>query len=393
MPRLAAPLAAIALCLSPHCRAQMDPDVDQAEFRARERAECTDADVPTLTQLARGRRAYRVEWAIEQLAARGPDAAAALPVLQELLQRPDPRVLGTASTVPIRAAAARAILAIAPNKPAAVTAKQVLSGLAPPVPAAPAVPERARRRAEQVVGELAQARTRAAAATNLVALGRLAVQPLLDALRSSPDVEFRNAALGVLRDLGPAAADAVPALGELLVALPAENTLAVVRALTATLPWSRDVVPANVMFSGRGEIHIAGHLIGTFRTDAHNELWQALVELNAAAAVEPDLPDVLASLLAHLDVLRREAALRIVAVRGPALRPLLPRLAEMLDVSYPGHQRMLWFDGGKVTARTESHDVLVHRLAAQAILAVAAPDDPLVAKARAVLAEPAQSDR
>jgi hypothetical protein len=347
-----------------------------------------DGDVPALVHVAGSHAAYRVELAVELIGRRGRTAAAALPVLGQLLRRPDPRILTTELFVPVRCKAARAILAIAPDGELADAARDVIDGrLAPEVPAPPPIPDRARSRAAAVVAELAQPEKRDAAAANLVALGRIAVPPLLQALREDEDSAFREAALGVLRDLGPLAVDAVPLLADLLLSLPAEHTPAVVRALTTTLPWSHDVLSLCRQGSA-GTLKILGHAIpGPMSLDLQNEIDAALDELFAADAVDPSCTaDELQSLLQDPWVLKREAALRVVRARGSSLRVLQPSLASRLDQPQPKRHWSRWQADGSVSTGSDPRDEVVHLLAAEAILAVAASDDPLVAKARAVLA-------
>jgi len=351
--------------------------------------------VAVLEPLARSHDAFRAEVAIEMLARRGRAAAGAVDSLAALLLLPDPRILLTDRTVPIRARAARAILALAPEAPAATTARAVLAGtLAPGTNQAP-VPERASRRAEQVVAELAHADTRAAAADNLVALGPIAVPPLLAALGRPHEDEFATSAVDVFRRLGPAAVDAVPALAEMLVTRPATETVAIAHALIVAAPWSRDVLLLTRTGS-LGTISILGRAIpGPIDVDLQNDIDMALNELSTAMLVDASsTPDQLRAMLLHPGELLREAALRMVNMRGPELRALLPDLANMLDQPQPRSPRSIWHADGRSLVILESRDDVVHRLAAQAILAIGtAGDRLLVEKARAVLAAPPPAGR
>jgi hypothetical protein len=248
------------------------------------------------------------------------------------------------------------------------------------------VPERARTRAAQVVTELARPETRAAAVANLVALGRVAVPPLIAALGAPNDEAFTAAALDVLREIGPAAVDAVPVLADLLVTRPATEAVVIVRALAATAPWSRDVLLLYGTRS-RGAIPILGHpLQGPIGVDLQNEIEAALTELSVTKDIDPSsTADTLRTLLADPWVLKREAALRVVRARGSELRILLPDLASMLEQLQP-RLHVIRLTGGGLTDTREPRDDVVHRLAAEAILAVATPDDPLCGKARDMLA-------
>jgi hypothetical protein len=70
------------------------------------------------------------------------------------------------------------------------------------------------------------------------------------------------------------------------------------------------------------------------------------------------------------------------------VRPLLPTLGAMLGAKQPPRAVMEWRDDGGLVHRRVDCTAEIHRLVARAIIAVAAPGDPLLATARAVLAEP-----
>jgi hypothetical protein len=93
-------------------------------------------------------------------------------------------------------------------------------------------------------------------------------------------------------------------------------------------------------------------------------------------------------LLENRAVLTRERALVVVCERGASCRPLLSALATMLEAEQPKAGRIVWNENGSVSTSQFDRSEFVHRLAAQAIVAVAASDDLLVVKARTVLARP-----
>jgi hypothetical protein len=345
-------------------------------------------DIETLLVIAQGCHAYRVELAVEHLALHGSAAAAALPLLQRLLERPEPRILMTDRTVPIHRKAARAMLAIAPASPQADIARAVLAGMAPPAAAAPPVPERARARVATLVTELDVPAKRAAAAANLVALGTLAASAVAATLAHEHDVDSREAALGVLRDLGPRAAATVPELLEALASLSTEHSVSVLRALQATAPWCTDVIPGLSTSCSIGDLSVFGRRVrgnadGAFLT----AFFAASAQLHAAMAVDPSSSlTELDALLGSPNVATREAALAVVRERGAECTALLPTLDSMLTATAPKGNVVQWRDEGVVGHLKVDRSAAVQYLAAQAIVAVALPDDPLVAAARDVLA-------
>jgi hypothetical protein len=311
-----------------------------------------------------------------------------LPGLQALLSQADPKVLTTERTVPLRAKAARAILAIDPLSASADAARAFLAGEAPARAAGPAVPERARSRIPELLADLTDPSRREGATANLAALGSLAVPAITQALAKSEDPAFREAALAVLREVGPSAADAVPQLMEFLLSWPTTHTLSLVRALTAAVPACRDVVPPP-HFVGGASIWLYGRVIGgEVGLDFLNELTPALMAFEQALTVDPrsTLPE-LQALLAHPRVQMRETALVVLRARGSAARSVLPVLAAMLEQKQPTEPVAHWRTTDAITIEQRDRNDAVHGLVAQAILAIAAPADPLVGVARETLAK------
>src|SRR5690606_4693545 len=114
-------------------------------------------------------------------------------------------------SLPMHRKVASAVTAIAKNSPTARFAQSVVAGEIPK-PAVAVIPARAKARIDELLRELAVASTRERAAANLVALGRLSAMPLAERLGVSKDPKFLTAAIAVLDALGPAAAEAVPAM-------------------------------------------------------------------------------------------------------------------------------------------------------------------------------------
>lgn len=347
-------------------------------------------DVETLLTIVQGFHPYRVELAVEHLGQHGAAAQAALPFLRRLLERPEPKILTTQRTVPMHRKAAHAVLAIAPTGDPAELARAVLAGKGPAAAAALVVPERARARIAELLAELDVPEQRAAAATNLTALGKVAAPAVAATLVQEHDTAFREAALGILRDIGPRAASTVTQLLAALITLSTEHTVSVLHALQATAPWCTDVVPELNSRCSMGNVQLLGSRIAGGADAAFlTSFFAAQDRYQAAMAVDPSSSLAeLGMLLGSPRVTTREAVLAVVRERGPEARPLLPSLATMLKATQPKTSVVVWHDSGVEESRLTDRTVVVQRLAAQAIVAIAASDDPLVATARAVLAGP-----
>jgi hypothetical protein len=350
-------------------------------------------DLDALLAAAAGRRPLHVEVAIEQLGARGPVAARAVPLLRAVLDRPEPRILLTDSRVPLHRKAAKALLAIAPDAPEAAAARAVLAGTwSPPVAPEPAVPERARRRIDELLDELeaADPARRQAAADNLTALGGIAVSQLASRLDPSAGAQTIDGALDVLRRLGKQSAPAVPAIAEALLRLPAAHTNAVLRTLGATVPWSTDAFLWPSCSASVGRLVIEGHQIaGTIDVPFLNAFNAACRELSIAISIPVDgSPEQLRELLGAAWVPRRRRALEVIAVRGTECAPLLDALAAMLAAPQPPEMVMEWVDARSSRTIEVDRSDEIQRLAAAAILAVAPADHALLAVARERLAQP-----
>ncbi|HEX5054367.1 MAG TPA: hypothetical protein VFZ65_21495 [Planctomycetota bacterium] len=348
-------------------------------------------DTAALAEIARGIQPLRIEVAVDLLGARGALATSALPALRDLLARPEPRILGSDRRLPLHCKTAKAVLAITSSGDLAALARSVLQGGYSPGAVKPArVPERLLRRIDELVSDLAHASRRMQAIDNLVALGEVAVEPTGAALTATTDTETMVAALAVLRRLGARAAVAVPYLLEVLRRMPAEHTVEVIEALTLAAPWSRDHVPPLEYTGGVGVLTLLGVRI---RGDIGVAFWNAFqdaIEANQVAmAVDPSMPVVeLAQMLEHPWVRIRERTLVVAAGRGEECRPMLGQLEAMLQATQPRCFTLRVEESRRHVSRSIDRTAEVRRLAAQAIIAIAPPDDARVAAARALLAKP-----
>lgn len=213
--------------------------LERIEPRLRARAEVRASDsTESLLGLLRSRRPYRVQVAVELLTGRGASAAAAVPLLQQIARRPDPRVLRTDEVVPLCEAAIAALRAI--DASADVPPR---SGPGPTTPASSSkVTERIGARVRELVAELADPTRHDLARDNLVALGP-AAQPALAAL-AKDDTDLLSAlrTLDVLLDSGADTSIAANELLEALAAAPKERRVHLLVLLALVAPWSRDVV-------------------------------------------------------------------------------------------------------------------------------------------------------
>jgi len=347
----------------------------------------TTADIATLTAIAAGLRAWHVELAVELLGQRGAAALCALPTLHALLDLPDPRIVGSSARVPLRRKAARAILAIAPDGKQAAHARAVIAGDPEPAANAAAMPLRLRQRIDQLLQELEHDPTRTAATANLVALGANTARPLVEALAHEHTAAFRDAALMALRQLGRAAAPVAVDLRVLLPRLPIEHTVAVYDALTATAPWSRDVADTNTLVMSTSTLRIDGQTVpGNTDGETMTQVDRAAGRFWSAMSMDPTWPLAkLVGLLEDRDVRLRKRALELLGQRHDTARAVLPQIAAAMRAEHPQVASIFWQDDGSMRTGRESSTLEVQALAAEAILAIAAPDDRLVAEARRVL--------
>ncbi|MFO1078336.1 MAG: hypothetical protein U1E73_11500 [Planctomycetota bacterium] len=365
-----------------------DPAVEAVFDRLRQR--CTfpqDLPVQALIGAAQGHRPARVEVAVDHLRMRGAGARAALPALLALLERPEPSVLRTDRRVALHRRVALAVRAIGTDSEVASLVEHVRTHPAG-APAAPTMPVRLRERIASLLLELASPTTRARASTNLVALGSAIAGPVAAALTPDRDPEFCRAALVVLRRLGRDGVDAVPRLYEALGTLSTVNTVDVLETLTATAPWSFDLLPHLGFGIGRDFVTIYDRRIpGATDVEFLNSLEQARRVLEIALWVDPtaSAPE-LTHLLAEKDVDVRERANAIARGRGGAGRSLLQPLARMLDVRQPPQQWHRWDSKTSSCCGITDRSDEIQRLAAEAILAIGRADDPEVAAAKARLA-------
>jgi hypothetical protein len=347
-----------------------------------------DLDTATLISVAGSNFAWRVEAAVDLLGAIGPAAHPSLPQLQALLTRPEPRILLTEHTVPLHRKVCRALNRVAPTSAEAALARRILAGDGPTAALSQPLPKRAAQRIETLLHELERPATRESARANLVALGRLTAIPVATAMLEHNDADFRNAALGVITDLGRHGATAVPQLYRALISLPTSNTVAVYGALSRTEPWCRDKQPPMTIRSMVGKMTIMGHrLEGEVDIPFLNAVNEASTFLRSAMSIDPASPLAeLTTALKARSVLTREAALRAMRERGITARGTLPTIEEMMTVDHPSLRFSIWVTGSKSSIRVVDRSEAVRRLAAEAILSIAAPDNPVVTAARELLA-------
>jgi hypothetical protein len=137
------------------------------------------------------------------------------------------------------------------------------------------------------------------------------------------------------------------------------------------------VQPIVVKFVG-GRVELDGvPLEGTVDVQAYLEIASAARALKAALSIDPEAPVAeLGKQLASDDPFTRERVLALLQERGREAVEVLPAIANLLR---PPLRRQVVFGVDRTAAG--------QRAAARAIVAVAAPEDPLVAEAKALLAE------
>lgn len=355
-----------------HDEARQRDAVNLLLHRMRERFSLHhSASLAELVRAADGYRPFRVELAIELIAKRGFEGFAAAPVLRKLVARSDPKILLTDKTVPLRRAAARAIFAMETSPQDAKVLRGAMLGEAPP--ASPPLPERARARIEQLIGELADPTLRDNASDNLVALGALVVPFLAAIVGDEGHAAQREAALDVLRRLGPDAGEGVPLLFAALFRAPTNATPSILRALAELAPWSRHHVPFPRFDSTDGLLRLYDRPIGPLEDESHTARCSArhkqLIETLAVdpAAGSKEFETWLDATLPH----RAMFAIAVLERRGAEARPLLQQLAEV-----------------RLTSKRPNEEDAVEELrraAARATLKIDAPDGRFSKQARAWL--------
>lgn len=330
-------------------------------------------DLATLRAMASEPDAFRNELAIELLALRGPAARAALPALEAVLERRDPRVTGTTRRVPLRVSAANAILRIDSEGTLGQRARAVLadtgSGASPPS-------ERTRRQIETLVAAYATAEQRELAATHLVALGPDGIRALLGAPTQQHDPRAHDAVPHLVDQPAPILAEVVFELAALAsVARPTDRGR-LLDALTRAAPHTRDVLMIARDVSSRDPTVEA-------------ELGTAYDRLQAALDVPTWLP---IAALAHTALTGSLAAVQrassILAQRGKEACAALPALASALHRDFTGQIRVRVARGAAWIPRVAPEFDYTRDRVAEAILQIADASDPLTAEARRVLDRP-----
>ena len=182
----------------------------------------------------------------------------------------------------------------------------------------------------------------------------------------------------------------MPALVEALTRLPAEHTIAVLRTLGATVPWSTDVYLGPHCSCSVGHLGIDGRrIVGTIDVAFLNAFQLASRELEIAKAIPVDgSPEQLRVFLTDPWVARRRRALEVIAARGAECAAVLDTLGAMLGAPQPSEWVMEWVNAQGCRSFEVDRSDEIQRLAATAIVAVAPAGHALVATARERLAQP-----
>jgi hypothetical protein len=137
------------------------------------------------------------------------------------------------------------------------------------------------------------------------------------------------------------------------------------------------IAPADAQATAE-QRRLVDQLAGPQREEAHRQL--VAMGRKTVSALIDGLDDPRPAVVSQV--------LGILGELGPDAKPAVPVLLAKVSRSQPQREAVGLMGRGHLEERSD----VVHRLAAEAILAIAAPDDPLVAKARAVLARlPAKS--
>jgi hypothetical protein len=211
--------------------------------------------------------------------------------------------------------------------------------------------------------------------------------PLASLLTADRDEALLGAAIDVLRRLGPRAREAVPAMVGALTELPAIHTASLIEALARTAPWCRDVMPFLMYSASFNKLTILGKPItGTIDGAVLNRVGSAAQLLAATKSVAPDSTlDELAAQLDAPSVSTRECALAMLRERGDSARSLLPKLVDMLTAKQPQLNLTEWINAQTVALKKVDRSAEVHAAVAEAILAIAKPNDPERKTAQSVL--------
>jgi len=288
----------------------------------------TVADVPKLIKELRAGSPPRAIPAAEQLARLGPEAKEATEALAGALGSSD---------VQLRVAAAKALTAIGPGAESATSALIKL------------LSDRSRflteddRDSQQDEYEVWQY-----AADALAAIGPSAVKPMLEVLDPKDPVVY-HAVCTALHRMGPAAADAIPRLIE-LVEKNDDDVIAPIFALQGIGPSAKAAVPALIVVLDHKNFHaqyFACRALGAIGADAEpavEKLAERLkngvtsVRRNAATALgqigtaggDAVVPALISALDDPLHPVRVEAIVGLGRM-GPAAAAAVPKIKQMLE--------------------------------------------------------------
>ncbi|MBK8099740.1 MAG: hypothetical protein IPK26_21755 [Planctomycetes bacterium] len=333
-------------------------------------------------------RAYDVEMALDECRARGASVPAALPALEPLLTRRDPRILGTTISLGIRRKTALAVVSVAPMSTIATQARQVLAEVVVGGVGAKAKIELHRG----TLSDLGDALKRAAARKTIRDMGPQGVALILAELRRDPRSLFVIEALQLL-DRMVETSEYIGELLEIVPLLPEEQIPGALMLVRQAAFRSWDVLGPLYACEWRGrgwlmnrEVAVAGSAGWLGVCVAVNAVREAR-RVNQALAIG-DLEELLAAPC----VLRREAALCVLQTRGLEAKPALASVAQLLQ------QRQPMYEFRPLTPRRRGTDaplerfpvevdrtLIVAQLAAKTIVACGKEGNEWYAEALALL--------
>lgn len=357
-------------------------------------ARCWGRPASSLDDLARqldGRSPWRVQLAIEALAreaATQPERVrTVVPRLRAIVARPDPRLLFTTQRVPLRANAARLLLALDSGTEDAKALRGVLLGEPPAAPPEDSKHVASAPTLRATLAAIADQATRADAMAQLEALGDDALPGLAAALdNKTPPIAMREA-LRLLRSRAPRASTSLPHLLDAIGKVDAPQQHSLLHTIASLLPWSRDRMPwihqrrSRSFFADEQQLSIA--------VDPENAESVRLLGMASIADGECSFEE-LRDLLISEDYLQREVGVRIAVARPDDLKRLTKEVLVCLD---PKRRPVPAVPGFAILLRSsfENFDQHVARIA-ELVAAVADADSELaLATAQLVEAEPHES--
>ncbi len=256
-------------------------------------------------------------------------------------------------------------------------AKKRLAGVGPTALASGQMPERLRKRVEELVADLEQPAKRAVAIENLRALGAATPPVLANVFAREVDAAVVAVASELILELGPKGAPAAPGLVASMPRWPVANAAVALRTLAAVAPWwDGAIAPVSCSCDG-GEVALDDHVLpGMCDMVTFGEILNASEELNAAIRVDPEASSAeLQAFFADPDYHVVLRALALARERGSAAKDMLPLIAGL--VRGPARRRLVPGPDPWQAVRSA---------AARAIVAIADPADPVRQEAETFLA-------